>query len=389
MGYIKQPHTLWWRKALFQVHLWLGTIIGLYVIAICVSGSVLVFEQNLLNDRPQLPDSSVRGPATWGQLVDSAMRANPGSKLANIDMRSAERRVVPIGLSLDGQTIVVYVDSFTKNVVKQEVLESKHWFVESMLAIHTNLAIGASGAKATGVGGALLFVMAIIGLVLWWPGIRSWKRALRINWRSRWTGITFDLHRTFGFWCFLLVAMWGITGAYFIFPKPFHQVIKAFSPVPSEQLPSDWRKGDAVLPVDDFINRVQRMYPLDKLAYVFMDVDRPHGEVQVYMSPRPSVPMEQLEDEVVFQPASGAVLWNTSSARWTAGERLSLGLYSVHFGDFGGLILQIAWALLGLVPVVLVITGYAMWWNRTLKKKWAKLTNHKSAGTVSQPASSS
>ena len=389
MGYVKQPHNLWWRKALFQVHLWLGTIIGLYVIAICVSGSVLVFEQNLLNDRPQLPDSSVRGPATWGQLVDAAVRANPGSSLANIDMRSAERRVVPIGLAQNGQTVVVYVDSLTKNVVKQEVLEKKHWFVESMLALHTNLVLGTGGAVAVGVGGALLFVMAIIGLVLWWPGIRTWKRALRINWRSRWTGITFDLHRTFGFWCFILVAMWGITGAYFIFPRPVHHVIKAFSPMPSlEQIPSDWRLGDAILPVDDFIAQAQRMYPEDKLAYVFMDVDRPHGEVQVYMSPQPSVPMEQLEDEVVFQPATGAVLLNTSSAHWTAGERLSLGLYSVHFGDFGGLILQIAWALLGLVPVVLVITGYAMWWNRTLKKKWTKLMKHKAAGTASQRAAS-
>jgi uncharacterized iron-regulated membrane protein len=226
---------------------------------------------------------------------------------------------------------------------------------------------------AVGIGGLLLFVMAVIGLVLWWPGIRGWKRALRINWRGRWTGITFDLHKTFGFWCFLLVAMWGMTGAYFIFPKPVHHAIKVLSPMPSlEQRPSDWHQGDAILSVDDFIGRAQRMYPLDKLAYVFMDVDRPHGEVQIYMSPRPSVPMEQLEDEVVFQPATGAILMNTSSVRWTAGERLSLGLYSVHFGDFGGWLLKFIWALLGLVPVTLVITGYTMWWNRTLRKKWTK-----------------
>ncbi|GLQ99248.1 PepSY-associated TM helix domain-containing protein [Dyella mobilis] len=375
MGYIKQPHTLWWRRALFQVHLWLGIVIGLYVIAICLSGSVLVFEQNLLNDRPPLSESSVRGPATWGQLANVALRANPGGRLANIDMRSAERRVVPIGVTFNGNTVVVYVDSFTKGIVKQVVLEKEHWFVESMLALHTNLVLGAGGAVAVGIGGVLLFVMAVIGLILWWPGIRSWRRALWISWRSRWKVIAFDLHRTFGFWCFVLVAMWGITGAYFIFPKPVHHAIRSLSPMPSlEQRPSDWHQGDAILPLDDFIGLAQRMYPLDKLAYVFMDVDRPHGEVQVYMSPRPSVPMEQLEDEVVFQPATGAMLMNTSSVHWTAGERLSLALYSVHFGDFGGWWLQIIWALLGLVPIVLVITGYAMWWNRTLKKKWDKLT---------------
>lgn len=378
MGYIQQPHSLWWRKALFQVHLWIGVVIGLYVIAICVTGSVLVFEQNLLNDRPALAETPNHAPPDWGRLASVAEAANPGSTLTFIDMRSANRRVVPIGLNRDGKTLVVYTDSYTGRVVKQEVLEDEHWFVEAALALHTELALGARGAIADGIGGALLFLMAIIGIVLWWPGIRAWKRALKINWRARWAGISFDMHRTFGFWCFVLIAMWGITGAYFIFPGTVHSVINVFSSMESlQRAPSEWNPDKRALPASDFIDRAQRMYPNDKLAYVFMDVYRPQGAVQVYMSPDPSVPMEQLEDEVVFNPGDGAVLMNTSSARWTAGERFSLAVYSLHFGDFGGLPLQILWASLGLVPVVLVITAYMMWWNRSLKKKWKKLSGRR------------
>lgn len=378
MGYIQQPHSLWWRKVLFQVHLWIGVVIGLYVIAICVTGSVLVFEQNLLNDRPALAETPNHAAPDWGRLASVAEAANPGSTLAFIDMRSANRRVVPVGLNQGGKTLVVYTDSYTSRVVKQEVLEDEHWFVEAALAFHTQLALGARGAIADGIGGALLFLMAVIGIVLWWPGVRAWKRALKINWRARWAGISFDMHRTFGFWCFVLIAMWGITGAYFIFPGTVHGVINAFSSMESlQQAPSDWSPDQRALPAGDFIDRAQRMHPQDKLAYAYMDVYRPHGAVQVYMSPDPSVPMEQLEDEVVFNPGTGAVLMNTSSARWTAGERFSLAVYSLHFGDFGGLPLQILWALLGLVPVVLVITAYMMWWNRSLKKKWKKLSPRK------------
>lgn len=379
MGYINRPHVLWWRKALFQVHLWIGVCIGLYVIAICGTGSVLVFEQDLLNDRPPLAGSPTHPAPDWEQLVRTAIQAHPGSTLADIDMRSSNRRIVPVGLNSGDKTLVVYVDSYTGRIVKREDLERKHWFVEFALSLHTELALGDSGAVADGIGGALLFMMAVIGIVLWWPGIRVWKRALKINWRARWSGITFDLHRSFGFWCFPLVAMWGITGLYFIFPQAGLRVINLLSDTSSlKQLPSHWKPGDPVLPVSDFIARAQSLYPRDQLAYAFMDVNRPQGEVQVYMSPDPSTPMELLEDEVVFDPASGAILMNTSSARWTAGERLSLGVYSVHFGDFAGLPLQIMWSLLGLVPVVLVITAYAMWWNRSLKRKWSKLTTHSS-----------
>jgi uncharacterized iron-regulated membrane protein len=372
MGYFQQPYALRWRKALFQVHLWTGVIIGLYVIAICASGCVLVFEQSLLNDRPQLAQSPAHGAPDWQRLPRVAMSANPGGTLSFIDMRSTDRRIVPVGLKRGDETLVVYTDSYTNRVVTQEVLGRKHWLVEFALALHTDLALGAAGAIADGIGGALLFLMALSGMVLWWPGVRAWKRALRINWRARWAGLNFDLHRTFGFWCFLLVAMWGITGAYFIFPDSVQSLIGAISDVNGlKQLPSDWKQSDPVLPVSEFIRRAQSMYPQDGLAYAFMDVDRPHGEVQVYMSPRPAVPMELLEDEVVFNPATGAILMNTSSARWTAGERLSLGAYSVHFGDFGGLLVQILWTVLGLVPVVLVITAYTMWWYRSLKKKWS------------------
>jgi uncharacterized iron-regulated membrane protein len=168
--------------------------------------------------------------------------------------------------------------------------------------------------------------------------------------------------------------MWGITGAYFIFPKTFDRAIELFSPMPSmKQLPSNWVPGDSTLPIGEYIHRAQRLYPRDQLAYLFMDLNHLHGEVQVYLSRNPSVPMPLLEDEIVFQPATAAVLSNTSSSRWTAGERLSISIYSVHFGNFAGLPGQILWSLLGLVPVLLVVTGYIMWWNRSLRKKWASI----------------
>jgi uncharacterized iron-regulated membrane protein len=224
------------------------------------------------------------------------------------------------------------------------------------------------------VGGALLFVMALTGLVLWWPGPRQWKRALTVKWRARWARLNWDLHSAFGFWCFVLIAMWGITGVYFIYPRPFDRTLQMLCPMPvTHALPSNWKPGDGVLSPDELIARAQQIYPGGKLAYLFMGTSVPHREVQVYLSRNPAVPMPLLEDEVVFQPATGAVLMSTSSAHWTWAERASISIYAIHFGDFGGLPVQILWAVLGLVPVLLVITGYVMWWNRVLKKKWRKI----------------
>ena len=47
MGFWRQPQQVWFRRALFQIHLWTGVIVGLYIIVISVSGSAAVFRRDL------------------------------------------------------------------------------------------------------------------------------------------------------------------------------------------------------------------------------------------------------------------------------------------------------------------------------------------------------
>jgi uncharacterized iron-regulated membrane protein len=45
--WVRQPKTLWLRRALFQIHLWAGLCLGLYVVVVSLSGSALVFRDEL------------------------------------------------------------------------------------------------------------------------------------------------------------------------------------------------------------------------------------------------------------------------------------------------------------------------------------------------------
>jgi uncharacterized iron-regulated membrane protein len=46
------------------------------------------------------------------------------------------------------------------------------------------------------------------------------------------------------------------------------------------------------------------------------------------------------------------------------GEPLLLALVAAHFGRFGGLEVRFAWMALGLVPIVLFVTGFLLWWKK-------------------------
>src|SRR5580704_3651982 len=77
--WLRRPRSLWLRKALFQVHLWTGVALGLYVFVISVSGSAIVFRNELYKVLWPGPKTvAVSGPRlTHNQLRDAAQRAHP------------------------------------------------------------------------------------------------------------------------------------------------------------------------------------------------------------------------------------------------------------------------------------------------------------------------
>ena len=59
--WMRQPQNVWLRRAMFQVHLWTGLAIGLYVVMLSVTGSVLVYRNELdLYLRTPRPAASTR-----------------------------------------------------------------------------------------------------------------------------------------------------------------------------------------------------------------------------------------------------------------------------------------------------------------------------------------
>src|SRR5262249_10358141 len=107
-------------------------------------------------------------------------------------------------------------------------------FVERL---HTSWFLARNGRVLNGVGGALLLLMCVTGLVNWWPGIRSWKRALKIDFRRSWRRVNFDLHSAAGFWTLALISFWGVSGIYFAWPRQAFNFVNRISPIVNSKPP--------------------------------------------------------------------------------------------------------------------------------------------------------
>jgi uncharacterized iron-regulated membrane protein len=369
MGFIDRPQRVWIRRALFQIHLWAGVGIGLYLIAISLSGSILVFQQDVLDDTKPATDTA--SPAlTFGQAVEVAQGAHPEAKLLYIDNRNRNPNVVSVLLATAQGTQVINVDRSSARLVDDSIRQQRHSVFRFLEDLHNQLLSGSTGERVNAVGGGLLFLMSLTGIVLWWPGRRQWKRALTVLWRARWPRVNFDLHVAFGFWTLLFVAMWGLTGLYFGFPFHFRRAVAMFTPVVEMPRTSHWMPGSPVTPVDRLIERAQNAFPGTELVFLTYGVQDENGSIVVLLSKNRRVPLEVARDIVYVHPSTLEILGTEDSSRWSWGDKLLMWAYTVHFGDFGGLPTKLIWAVVGLIPAGLTVTGYLMWWNRVLKKKW-------------------
>jgi len=370
VSFLDRPQSVWWRKVLFQIHLWTGVAIGLYVIAVCLSGVVLVMANDQPSDIPTAPnppgDNTLLSIQT---LVRHAQSAHPGELVESIDGRWQNRGTLVLYIG----NRLMYMDIHRGEIVADVIPSHVHPYVSFFRTLHVELLGGPKGERLSGAGALLLFAMCSTGIVLWWPGRKSWKQALSVRWRASWPRLNWDLHTALGFWALALIAMWAITGAYFIFPQPFRQAIRFFSTVPDVPRASGWNPGQDILNLDQFVVKARQLYPRSQLSFLTLAVQQPNGYIDVLLSPNPAIPTTILRDEVFFNPATGQVLGSDSSSQWTIGYVLCYWVFSLHLGDFAGLTSKVLWTILGLAPVCLVITGYLMWWNRVLRKKLAAL----------------
>jgi uncharacterized iron-regulated membrane protein len=367
-SFIKRPQNIWWRRAVFQIHLWAGAIFGLYFVVISIGGSALVFERELMNDAPALRPAPA-GTKRWSynSLIEAGHKTDERYELQSIDMRSRERRLVSATFKNGDERRVLYFDRYTGQTVGNVSLERNHGILVFLEQLHNQLLGGRTGAIVNGVGVLLLALMCGTGIILWWPGKRVWKRALTVKWQASWRRISFDLHSAVGFWTLIVVTMCAITGAYFIFPSVIQKPLRLFTQ-PATAKQSGWKPGHQLLSVDMYVEEATKVFPHEQLAYLYLDVFRPDGQVAVFLSRDPAKPLTLEEDIVPLDPATAKLLWTESSSQWSTTEKILMAFYSVHFGDFAGTFSKVLWVILSLSLAFLTTTGYLIWWNRLLRK---------------------
>jgi uncharacterized iron-regulated membrane protein len=294
---------VWLRKATFQLHLWSGIGIGLYVLLVSVTGSIVVYSNELYRAATPNPIIVIGSGArlTDGQLKGAATAAYPGYTVLAMNRALNPDQAVSVllkrGADLKHHLFNPYTGADLGDSVPLGIR-----LVSKLLKLHDDLLTGTTGRSINGVGALLVVVLAFTGIVVWWPGIKTWRRSLIVHRNAGWRRFTWSLHGMIGFWSLGFILLFGVSGIYLGNPELFQDL------------------ADRIEPLTDANARTRTV---DQVIYwlAYLHVGRINGIGLLCRGP---------------------------------------GLC-----DFT---IKLIWAVFGLAPAAMFVTGAVMWWNRVVRK---------------------
>jgi len=206
------------RRVLIKLHLWLALAIGVYLVVISVSGSAIVFRPEI--SRWAIPRAvpNADGARVQGDALALALaEAYPEQTVVRFTEGRFPRQPVSVLLERDGEEEGRLYDPYALEDMGSNyppIVAAVEWLV----ALHDDLLTYPLGRKLNGIGGAVMLVIVVSGMILWWPGRRRWKQSLYVPMSSQ--RKIWHLHSAVGFWLCLLLLNWCITSIYFAFPGP-------------------------------------------------------------------------------------------------------------------------------------------------------------------------
>ncbi|MCP5117471.1 MAG: PepSY domain-containing protein, partial [bacterium] len=231
-NWLRNPKRVWLRRALFQVHLWSGLILGLIFVAVSVSGSVLIFWNDIEEWRhPELRQVEATGERLPLDKLYAAVSAEyPEAAFRSVVLPDGPESAVKFSLAQEGGPrggSTVHVDPYTGKILGSlnSGGEARLWWHQ----FHGNLLLGRDGRLYNGYLAIVASLMCLTGVVIWWPGFGKIGRALIIGLNGGWKRINWDLHNVFGFVTMGLLFVTCITAFQFSFPSQFRTAVAWFS----------------------------------------------------------------------------------------------------------------------------------------------------------------
>lgn len=369
------------RKFFKKIHLWLSIPVGLIITLICLTGAILIFENEINEMRqPSLYKAEPKGEALPLSTLIERVEQSYFVDVAGVTINHNQNRSYQFSLSRPKRT-TVFVDQYSGKILgEQERLE----FFSTVLKLHRFLLQKRPegkdsifwGKKLVGISTILLVFIVITGFIIWLPKSKNnIANRLKIRFKKGWRCFWYDLHVSGGFYVTLIVLAIALTGLTWSFPWYKDAFYKIFST--SEQGSGNRNRGGGsgrgsgnfsqILDADSrYISWDNAVKTLQKSTPEFVEMRVSEGNVRVKTKKCGNY---SASDSYDFDKNSGEIIGAELYKDLPRNSKIRGWVYSVHVGAWGGMPMRIIYFIAVIIAASLPLTGYYLWLRKKVRKK--------------------
>ena len=355
-------------KWAFRWHGWLGLSSGLFFLILGITGSLLLFRHDL--DRALNPDIYHRPDSGLMISADSAYRivaeASPGFEkivLHDFPLSSEE----PYEFMLYRKTKSPYnnhlsfafVDSHRGIILRQGNYEDLGGsFIRWIYAMHYSFLLGRIGQAICAIVGILLLLTIVSGLVVYRKYIRK-VILFQVPLYKQGRRLYSSLHRVMGVWSALINIVLLITGVWMNIP--------VFQPLFSDHQTMEQKRASftAKPNLDKLLDYCKVAAPgFEPIAINIPKDDKSPILVRGHLSSTTFFLFGGKASNFAFDPVHATFMEQFDIEKADFSKKISWAIYQLHIGGFGGYLVKFIYALIGLTPALLALTGTYLWYKR-------------------------
>lgn len=348
------------RRRLWQLHSWLGLVAGLGLLVIGLTGSLLVFRDQVeaaFNPALIRIATPTAPRLSLDTLLAHVHRQLPDYELAGWTPREPSERNYADFLYVirrgSDQWQVATLDPTTGAVLatpRAYTATLSGWLLDlhyEFLADHTGMAIA-------GLWGGLLCALGLTGV---WLYREFWKNVFTLRWRRGARILFSDLHKFAGITSVAFNLIVGLTGAYWNLTHVIDEWLHGEPPSPKMAR----RLYASTLSLDALAADANQRLPGFRPHFISLP-SGPDTGITLWGAVEPRSRWRSPYGSTISYHATTFAPTATSDLRVaSAWAQVVDSFRPLHFGTFGGLPVKLLWCLGGLAPGVLAVTGFAIW----------------------------
>ncbi|MEM8567290.1 MAG: PepSY-associated TM helix domain-containing protein [Bacteroidota bacterium] len=399
------------KKIVGLLHLWIGLSSGSIICTSMFGASIFVWQEELTNwyyadiiysqkiGKDVLPISELHRRVTNAypgkEFNFLFVEDDPYRNYAWRSYKGSEDPgwTWPSGIS---HYVMVFINPYSGEITGH-IDKRTDWITLSRFLHQTLLLEYELGTSIIGVAGLIMILMAVSGLLLWWPKtIRSLKRRLKVKWTATFKRVNWDLHAAGGFYTYLFILFFAATGLVWSYSWWGDGIVKLMGDDPDQifsfkELPKidslDYLSGMDIAYEDVLSRRTD----WKKINIGIPLPNQGKGRILAGIAYESADSWWSTSDYYHYHPKTGKQYESFRHDEKLLSEKWRHSNYEMHVGSIYGLPTKIIAFICALFCAFLPISGFLIWWERRKKKKAYKaellpLISSTRQGLVVKPA---